>query len=220
MDELQAGGPGAMAGDSDTVVQLHDRLIISSGRERICYRHPESDAYVIKIERNRAGKGSGMNEKEMEGYRLLQKQAAALALISRCHGFVDTSRGRGLLCDCIRDHDGAVSKTVWDIIVYEEECDIEAVVTTVRQFCQLLIAGRIWLFDLNPKNIALKRLPDGGFKAYVIDLKGRVENQELIPISRYIHYFSLKKLKRRSEQLLTRIEDYHRRREELQKLGI
>lgn len=209
-----------MAGETDTVVQLHDRLIISSGRERICYLHPESEAYVIKIERCRAGKGGGMNDKEMEGYRLLSKQAAALALISRCHGFVDTSRGRGLLCDCIRDHDGSVSKTVWDHILHEEECDIEAVVATVRDYCDRLIAGRIWLFDLNPKNIALQRLPDGGFKAYMIDLKGRSENQELIPISRYIDYFALKKLKRRSSQLVARIRDYRHRREELKKLDI
>lgn len=209
-----------MPGDISTAVKLHDELIVSSGRERICYRHPESDEYIIKIERRKGGKGTGMNEVEMEGYRLLQQEAADLSFVSRCHGFVDTDRGRGLLCDCIRDHDRAVSKTIWDIIVYEENCDIDAVKATAREFCDFLINGRIWLFDLNPKNIVLRRLADGSFKPCVIDLKGRAESKELIPVSRYIGYFSLKKLQRRSEQLLARIEEYHQRREELRTLDI
>ncbi|HKJ65211.1 MAG TPA: YrbL family protein [Desulfopila sp.] len=209
-----------MAGDISTAVELHDELIISLGRERICYRHPENDGYIIKIEQDKGVGRTSMNDKELEGYRLLQQEVTDISFVSHCHGYVDTTLGRGLLCDCIRDHDNAVSRTIWDIIVHEENCDIDAVLTTARKLCDLLMSGRIWLFDLNPKNIALKRLADGGFKAYVIDLKGRSENKELIPVSRYIEYFSLKKLQRRSEQLLARIEDYHQRREELRKLDI
>ncbi len=209
-----------MAGDTTPAVELHDGLIISSGRERICFRHPESDAYIIKIERRKGIRRGSMNQEELKGYRQLQKDTADLSFISHCHGFVDTSRGRGLLCDCIRDHDNAVSKTIWDIIVHEENCDIDAVLDAAAKFCDFLITGRIWLFDLNLKNIALKRLADGSFKPYVIDLKGRSENMELIPLSRYIDYFSLKKLQRRSRQLLARIEEYHQRREELRKLDL
>jgi hypothetical protein len=75
---------------------------------------------------------------------------------------------------------------------------------------------KIWLFDLNLKNIAYKLLADGTYKPYVIEMKGRYVNHELIPLSKFIPYFAEKELKRRSEQLLQRIPEYRRRRKELQ----
>lgn len=207
--------PEQVIAEDRRVLHLSTELVINKGRERICYLHPEDSTLVIKIPVTTPGRKAGANYNEMMGYRLLQKEGVDLSFISHCHGFVATDQGRGLVCDCIRDEDGAISKTIWDAVVFGEDCDIDYVAEVARKLCDHLISNRIWLFDLNLKNIVLQERADGTCKPYIIDLKGRYVSYELVPFSKYIPYFSLKKLERRSEQLLQRIGEYHRRRNEL-----
>jgi hypothetical protein len=197
-------------------LQLSDKMVINKGRERICYEHPENDQLVIKIPLSNIGRKSRANHSELKGYLLLREEKKDLSFVSHCHGFVNTNHGEGLMCDCIRDNDGAISKTIWDIIVFEENCDVEYILQVAEKFCNFLMFHKIWLFDLNLKNIAFKLLADGTYKPYVIDMKGRYVNHEIIPLSKFIPYFAEKKLKRRSEQLLRRIPEYRRKRKELQ----
>lgn len=197
-------------------LHLSDKMVINRGRERICYEHPENDQLVIKIPLSNSGRKSKANHHEYKGYLLLREDKRDLSFVSHCHGFVNTNYGEGLVCDCIRDNDGAISKTIWDIIVLEENCDVDYIFQVADKFCNFLMFHRIWLFDLNLKNIALKLLADGTYKPYVIDMKGRYVNHEFIPLSKFIPYFAQKKLKRRSEQLLRRISEYRQRRKELQ----
>ncbi len=198
------------------VFHLPDELIINRGSERTCYRHPKDNKLVIKVPISTAGKQAEANHNELKGYRILREEGIDLSFVSHCYGFVNTDQGQGLVCDCIRDDDGTISKTIWDTVVFQDDCDVEHVVEIAETFCDFLISNRIWIFDLNLKNIVLKQLTDGTCKPYIIDVKGRYVNYELIPFSRYISYFSLQKLRRRSSQLLQRIAEYHRRREELQ----
>ncbi len=198
------------------ILCLSDELIINRGRERTCYRHPKNNKLVIKV--STSGKKAEANHNELKGYRILRQEGIDLSFISHCYGFVNTDQGQGLVCDCIRDDDGTISKTIWDIVVFQDDCDVKHVIEVAETFCNFLISNRIWIFDLNLKNIVLKQLTDGTCKPYIIDLKGRYVNNELIPFSRYIPYLSLQKLRRRSSQLLQRIADYHQRRGELQML--
>lgn len=202
------------------ILHLSEQMVINRGRERVCYIHPENSHLVIKIPRNSRGRNSGANQDELQGYRILRKEGKDLSFVSHCHGFIDTDRGKGLVCDCIRDDDGAIAKTIWDIVVLQDECDVEYIIKVAEKLCDFLMSNQIWLFDLNLKNIALKQLADGTYQPYIIDLKGRYANREFIPLSRYISYFAAKKLKRRSTQLLQRIVEYRLRRKELQKLTV
>ena len=203
--------------DNQPVLQLSDKMVINRGRERICYEHPENDQLVIKITLGSSGRKSRANHHELKGYLLLREEKKDLSFVSHCHGFVNTNYGEGLVCDSIRDNDGTISKTIWYIVVLEENCDVEYILQVVEKFCNFLMFHQIWIFDLNLKNIALKLLADGTYKPYVIDMKGRYVNHEFIPLSTYIPYFANKKLKRRSEQLLRRIPEHRQRRKELEK---
>lgn len=200
------------------ILHLSEQMIINRGRERVCYIHPENSHLVIKIPHNNRGGRAGANQAELQGYLILREEGKDLSFVSHCHGFIDTDRGQGLVCDCIRDDDGAIAKTIWDIVVFQDECDIEYIIKVAEKLCDFLMSNQIWLFDLNLKNIALKQLADGTYKPYIIDLKGRYANHEFIPLSRYISYFAAKKLQRRSTQLLRRIVEYRLKRKELQKL--
>ncbi len=205
--------------DRRPILHLSEQMIINRGRERVCYIHPENSHLVIKIPRNSRGRNAGANQDELQGYLILRGEGKDLSFVSHCHGFIDTDHGQGLVCDCIRDDDGAIAKTIWDIVVFQDECDVDYIIKVAEKLCDFLMSNQIWLFDLNLKNIALKQLADGTYEPYIIDLKGRYANREFIPLSRYLSYFAAKKLKRRSTQLLRRIVEYRLKRKELQRLN-
>ncbi len=184
---------------------LDDTLLIGRGQVRCCFRHPRDDRLVIKVPAGPHKVQIQANHKEMKGYRFLLRRHGLLDCISHCHAFVATSHGEGLVCDCIRDSDGTISQTIWVMVHSPDGCDLGNILTTVEQFSAYLAEKDIWLFDLNLKNIALARQPDGTFRAISLDLKGRYDNNEFIPFSSYIGFLARKKRDRRARQLLERI---------------
>ncbi len=200
------------------MIHLAHELLISKGTLRICYEHPVDKQLVIKVAIDNSKEGNRANTKEWKAAAAFSDEHRQLPFISNCHGFVYTNLGKGLVCDCIRDYDGSISGTIWDYIIFKEECDVAYIQQVMRKFCDALISQNIRLYDLNPKNIALRLQQDGSFQPFAIDLKGHLDNQELVPISSYISFFSRRKLKRRSTQLIDRILDFRQRRIELQKV--
>ncbi|MCA1787554.1 MAG: hypothetical protein LC657_16395 [Desulfobacteraceae bacterium] len=198
------------------MLALYDSLLINQGRTRACYRHPSDRGLVIKVPVGDKKEQNRSNIKELYGYQALMREQIDLFCISHCYGFVSTSLGRGLVCDCIRDDDGAISKTIWDIIVYQEVCDVAYIQKVTDDFCRFLIQRDTRLFDLNLKNIVLRLQNDGSYQPFAIDLKGRFDNKEAIPVSRYFSYFAKKKMIRRTRQLIERILFFRNIRKELQ----
>jgi hypothetical protein len=170
--------------------------------------HPEEQDLVVKIAVNGSPDGWRSNTKELHGYQDLIRKHVDLQHISHCLGFITTNKGKGLVCQAIRDDDGTLSQSIWDIIVYQEHCDIELIKRVVFEFCAYLTNNDVFLFDLNLKNILLKRLKDGTYVPYAVDLKGRYDIKEAIPFSKYSRFFARRKLERRTRQLLNRIDEY------------
>lgn len=202
-----------------TVIELDKKHLIGHGTVRYCFQHPHDKRFVIKVAANNGKEEQQANIKEFKGYQYLKRRHSGQQLdsVSHCHGFVDTDHGSGLVCDCIRDADGTIAKTIWDLVVYQEECDVDQIVAVVSRFCEMLEERRIWLFDLNLKNIALAREFDNSLRPVAIDLKGRYDNCEFIPLSSYFGFFARKKLERRCRQLIGRIPLDRARRYEYQK---
>jgi hypothetical protein len=169
--------------------------------------HPDDPDRIIKItrEKNRSGNRDA-NWKEWNYYHYLKKKCTRLDFISNYHGFVETNLGRGLLIDCIRDYDGRVSRRLEDVLNNQVEYDMTAVVKAVESLCREIIDYKIHLFDLNLFNILIQVLSEGKYKAVCVDLKGRYNNYELIPVSSYIPFFTTMKLKRRCKRLLENVQ--------------
>ncbi|MBE0584712.1 MAG: hypothetical protein IH612_13260 [Desulfofustis sp.] len=203
---------GAGSPASAVPLVLTDELLINRGRGRLCFRHPTDRSLVVKVAAGIDKAQQAANPKEWNGYRDLIRRHGTLPCISQCHGFVATDHGTGLICDCIRDIDGTIARTIYDIIVYDDACDIERIMAVAEAFCRSLLERDIRLFDLNPKNIALSRSADDGYRAVALDLKGRFDNNEFIPFSSYIGFFARQKMRRRSRQLLERIRFFHEHR--------
>ena len=212
-DSLSGNSP-----DSAQMITLNNNLLVGRGTLRACYLHPEDETLVIKVGRADRVGGNDANQKEYSSYQKIFQRHEKLDHISRCHGFVETDRGQGLVCDCIRDSSGEISQTIWEIVVYDDACDIGNILEVARTLCDYLIAHDLFLFDINLKNIVLRRDRDYRYRAYAIDLKGPYDNKEFLQLSSRITFLGRQKLKRRTKQLLERIVQFREQREELKNL--
>ena len=202
------------------MITLDDKLLVGRGTLRACYQHPEDETLIIKVGRSDQDGGIDANRKEFLSYQKIRERHVKLDHISHCHGFIETDRGQGLVCDCIRDSNGEIAKTIWDIVVYEEDCDIDKILKTARTLCDYLISQDLFLFDINLKNIVLREGSDNSYRAYAIDLKGPYDNKEFLQLSSRITFLGRRKLKRRAQQLFERIVQFREQREELKKLAM
>lgn len=197
------------------MIVIDENLFVGRGTLRACYLHPQQDDLIIKVPLPTSSGGAEANRLEMKSYLQLRRSHGELAHISHCHGFVETDRGAGLTCDCIRDCDNSISKTIWDIVVYQEVCDIDYLREVAADFCNYLITGDIFLFDINLKNVVLQRMEDDSYRACAVDLKGPYDNKEFLQLSSRLRFLGRKKLKRRTNQLLERIVQFREQRESL-----
>ena len=201
------------------MITLDDNLMIGRGTLRACYLHPQNKTLIIKVGLAGSVGGDDANRKEFLSYQKLRQRHENLDHISHCHGFVETDRGEGLVCDCIRDSSGEIARTIWDIVVYEEYCDIDNILEVARTLCDYLIANDLFLFDINLKNIVLRKSRDNLYRAYAVDLKGPYDNKEFLQLSSRVTFLGRKKLKRRTKQLLERIVQFREQREQLKNLA-
>ena len=202
------------------MITLNDKLLVGRGTLRACYLHPEDETLIIKVGlADRVG-GNDANRKEFLSYKKISQRHVKLNHISHCHGFVETDRGHGLVCDCIRDSSGKIAQTIWDIVVYEDDCDLENILEAARTFCDYLITNDLFLFDINLKNVVMRKSRDNDYRAYAIDLKGPYDNKEFLQLSSRITFFGRKKLKRRSKQLLDRIVQFREQRDQLKNMAM
>lgn len=191
------------------MILLKDTDFIGEGTLRACYIHPENPGLVIKVPVGEKKGKELANLKELKGYHALMREHVDLSCVSHCYGFVSTSHGKGLVCDCIRDDDGAISKTILDVITAKTGCDFEYIYNVAGGLCNTLKSKNIFIFDINLYNVVLRSRFDGTYQPYIIDLKGRYANNEFLPLSSYIRYFSKKKLERRCQQFLVRISNVY-----------
>ena len=188
------------------MIILDKSLLINQGTVRACYHHPHKSKQVIKVPTGNKKDRDKANSIELEGYQTLIQQHKNITCISRCYGLEETNMGLGLICDCIVDADGAVSKSILDLIHSENALDIAYLTKVIKDFTDFLLKENIYIFDLNVKNIVIQQQADGAYTPIIIDVKGASELKEFIPLSRYIPYFKKRKLARRCRQLLERTE--------------
>lgn len=112
-------------------LSLQHQPPFARGGHRLCFEHPLDRQRCIKVRRPdyplqalRRSKGFPRNLKPLsafddnaEEYRVLTGFAQRLGEpvwhhVSRCHGFVDTDLGPGLVSELIRNPDGAIAPTL------------------------------------------------------------------------------------------------------------
>jgi len=84
------------------------RKPLGMGKERMCFVHPEDPRLAIKIPVSKSDKQS---KREIRFYRKLEKRGGIDEKhIPGFHGLCETNRGRGIVVDLVRNHDGEISR--------------------------------------------------------------------------------------------------------------
>ena len=185
------------------MINLQEQDMIAWSKTRKCYLHPADPGKIIKIVRKKSPVlKRDANWQEWAHYQHIKKRYSQLDFISTYHGYVETNLGRGLLINCIRDFNGKVSMRLDNVLQNRTQYDLESVEKALDGFCQNIFEKHIQLFDLNMFNILIQISSDRKYNPVCVDIKGRYNNYELIPVSSYIPFFSRQKLKRRCRKLM------------------
>jgi hypothetical protein len=84
------------------------RKPLGMGKERMCFVHPEDPRLAIKIP---ISKADTQSKREIRFYRRLKKRGGVdQKHIPGFHGLCETNRGRGIVVDLVRNHDGEISR--------------------------------------------------------------------------------------------------------------
>ena len=97
------------------MLNLDRSFYLSSGEKRDVYLHPENNDKCIKIE-----KPAGLKSNAIEA-RFFKKYQNC-SLLPKFFGIDETSLGKGLIVELIKDFDGNVSKSVQD---YLANCELD-----------------------------------------------------------------------------------------------
>lgn len=173
------------------MIDLDSLEPIGKGTNRLCFVHPEDKNKCIKITHS-----NDYSEaiKEIKYYKFLQKRNISWNLLAKYYGSVETSLGKGEVFDLIRDYNGEVSKTLSFYLQKDEKTKlILNPLELLKELKQYTFSENIIVKDLNTKNMLYQKLDDENARLVLID---GVVNNDFLPFSKYISFFTQKKIKR------------------------
>jgi hypothetical protein len=154
------------------VVKLSDRHPFAVGGARACYVHPDHPGRCIKIMLDtacaieairRAGvtkqlnpdRRSDYNECEHRAYQKLEQRRnpEIWRHIPRCHGWIETDLGRGLVFDFLGGPDGVPAPNLLDYVTRRGPASETGRV--VDEFKSFLVRVSLRISDLNLRNLVL-----------------------------------------------------------------
>ncbi len=140
------------------VVDLPDSAVLNWGHHRTCFVHPLDPHKCIKVPL--PGGTLDQSLVEHDYYRTLARRGVPLDHVAACHGWVDTTRGRGLVFDRIAYADGGDSSSVnLERAIATKLLGEQEIRSALRDLVEYLRAYRILWSDENPKNICVTRRP-------------------------------------------------------------
>ncbi|MDX1588743.1 MAG: YrbL family protein [Oleiphilaceae bacterium] len=174
-----------MSSPSPMPLSLIQQAPFARGGNRLCFVHPWDSGRCIKVRRPdyplqalRRDKGFPRNLKPLsafddnaEEYRVLlgfqrRQGESVFRHVSRCHGFVDTDLGPGLVNELVRNPDGHIAPTLkWYLWQHGTGEDLErAVSDLIRCWRDLRVPSR----ELLLHNIVVQSDPDGRVRRLVV----------------------------------------------------
>ncbi|MDN3637921.1 YrbL family protein [Simiduia curdlanivorans] len=195
--------------------------IIARGANRICVQDPASTDQCIKFdlpsEQAKPGLANWLRrrkamlfpnnsfaDQEFRKYKALEQRIgnAARNHIAQCIALVNTSFGRGLVCERVYNQNGTAAQPIYYYFEHESTLSSDALIDAIYKFGDFLLRHDIPLFDLNPGNLLVQlNNSDNKCTIYCIDLKSLGQCKEIIPLSLWFKPLRKKKIQRRISRL-------------------
>jgi thymidylate kinase len=149
------------------VINLYHATVLGTGHERTCYINPTNEQLCIKISRYRSG---DRQQNRVEHYYLgrLAARGVSFEHIPRCHGWVETSAGRGLLLERILNPNGETAPTLRQAM-QQGIIDCAAAQPLLDELHDYLQRHAIVFADVCLDNLLLGHNTDGQPRLYIID---------------------------------------------------
>lgn len=197
-------------------LEIGESDLLAAGTRRGVYRHPRMADKVIKVfwedqvpERRRARRRDRWfkslarfddNENDYRQYkRVVKRFGNAIPGIYGIHGYVNTTLGRGLVADHVRNADGTTSETLADHVRRHGTSKVRPALD--RLFDQLA-RHHVVAKDPHVENILVRELDGGDLELVVIDGLG---DNNVIPFATVSKRLNRRKLMRKKRSLLRHI---------------
>ena len=186
---------------SQNFIQIDDEAI-GLGQERACYRHPQDEAKVIKVQR---GEEDKQTRRELRLYKWLQRrQLKEYNHIPRDYGQVQTNHGEGFVVDLVDDYDGSVSQSLYQL--FEQGYPLSEFYPYLEELKHYMLDNRIvFSVDMGRFNILFRKLSPRKARLVVIDGLG---NHSAFNWLDNFEYFARRKINRRWDRFVTRLQNY------------
>ena len=139
---------------------------IGVGRERACYVHPEDPRLAIKIP---TGTVTAQTERDIKAYKRLKNRGLVENHhLPKYHGLCETSIGRGIVVELIRNYDGEIARPLnWYLAQGVPVEEFDTYLEELKQFfLQNLI---IFNHDMQTGNLLFQKTSMGSARLVVID---------------------------------------------------
>ncbi len=194
------------------VLDLSEAEWLGRGWKRDCFLHPGDPNLCVKVAsderlphmalRERVisvlrGRSIGSLNNEQEWAAFQQYGEKLSGFVPTYRGLIDTSLGKGLVVEMVRDASGAPSKNLKDWLETASDDRGANLARQFRAFFDILLRENIWLMDLNHQNFLIQELENGTVRPWLIDLKRLTDNKEMFQVSSWSKTLKRRKLRRR-----------------------
>lgn len=146
---------------------LTDDLLFAKGTGREIYNHPFDSSKIVKIS---ITKKIYKNQNFIDNiyFNYLLKHNIPMSNIAKCHGYVDTNLGKGLVFTKIVDYNAEVSKT-FNQVIQNKTISENTILKLFREIEEYISTNKILYIDTNFENIVCCEYEKDKYKLIIID---------------------------------------------------
>ncbi len=172
---------------------------IGKGRERVCYVHPEDPRRAIKIP---YGKDTEQTRRDIKFYRRLKKRGISrLRHVPSYYGWAETSVGKGIVVDLIRNYDGEISAPLnWYLAQGVPIMEFDPYLEELKEF--FLDNLIIFNHDMTIGNLLVQKISFG--KARLVAIAGLGDTVAIDWLDK-IPWLVRRKIRRRWKRFIKRV---------------
>lgn len=153
-------------------VNLKPVHLLAKGGERSCYIDPDNENFIIKVV-HAQNKHNRQNELEYDYYKILEKRDVDFSRIPKCHGWIETNYGKGLIFERITNYDSSTIRSLSFYTkhnLFSKEYDMHL----LGELQTYLFQNKILFVDASLSNIFCQKISANDYKLIIFDgLGGR-----------------------------------------------
>ena len=181
------------------LLDLESATVLGEGYHRICYLHPNDDAKCVKVAKDPSDETDNTIDAIYAAH--LERRDVPFDFLPRCFGWTETSRGRGLVFERIRNADGSAAESFRSHLA-DGRLDLAAAKPMLEKLRQYLVEHAVIMADVGLTNLLVQQRPDGQV-LYLIDGLGSRNLDLKFVLHRAFPFLGRSRTKRKWRVLLT-----------------